>query len=131
MFTLTKTLSRQTIEDVCVTAIEGGSNYWYLLSPEAVRIIRSVVPKEDDPYLSTAFVKAVLDHNVGVPINDVENEDDVIGLVSKATLGGRLQKLYESDNYRWALEQEMKGEGDADTSDIIFQYMAMGEVVYG
>jgi hypothetical protein len=131
MINLNVKVSRKVIEDVCVTAIEGGSNYWYFLSEDAVKIIRNAVPKDEDPYLSTAIVKAVLDKGVAVPINDAENEDDMIGLFSKATLQGRLQKLYEDDNYRWALEKEMSEQGDGETSDIVFQYMTMGEVVYG
>jgi len=131
MINLNVKVSRKVIEDVCVTAIEGGSNYWYFLSEDAVKIIRNAVPKDEDPYLSTAIVKAVLDKGVAVPINDAENEDDMIGLFSKATLHGRLQKLYEDDNYRWALEKEMSEQGDGETSDIVFQYMTMGEVVYG
>ena len=131
MINLNVKVSRKVIEDVCVTAIEGGSNYWYFLSEDAVKIIRNAVPKDEDPYLSTAIVKAVLDKGVAVPINDAENEDDMIGLFSKATLHGRLQKLYEDDNYRWALENEMSEQGDGETSDIVFQYMTMGEVVYG
>jgi len=36
---------REVLENVCVTALEGGSNYWYYLSDGAVKLIRKAVPK--------------------------------------------------------------------------------------
>jgi hypothetical protein len=122
---------REVLENVCVTALEGGSNYWYYLSEGAVKLIRRAVPKNEDPYLSTAILKAVLDHNVEVPISDAEDEDEVLGYISKKTLQERIQKLWRDDSSRWAIEREMNGDGDADSSDVVFQYMAMGEVVFG
>jgi hypothetical protein len=122
---------REVLENVCVTALEGGSNYWYYLSDDAVKLIRKAVPKSEDLYLSTAILKAVLDHDVEVPINDAEDEDEVLGHISKKTIQERIQKLSNDDSSKWALEREMKGEGDADSSDVVFQYIAMGEVVFG
>ena len=124
-------IPREVLENVCVTALEGGSNYWYYLSQEATRLIRKVVPKNEDPYLSTAILKAVLDYNVEVPINDAEDEDEVLGYLSAKTLSERLQKLSESEAYKWALNNELNNEGDADSSDVVFQWMVMGECVFG
>lgn len=126
-----KEVPREVLENVCVTALEGGSNYWYYLSEGAIRLIRKAVPKNEDTYLSTAILKAILDHNVAVPISDAEDEDEILGYISKSTLQERLQKLSEDDSYKWALEKELDGEGDADSSDVVFQYIAMGDVVFG
>jgi hypothetical protein len=122
---------REVLENVCVTAIEGGSNYWYYLSEGAVKLIRKAVPKNEDAYLSTAILKAVLDHDVEVPINDAEDEDEILGYFSKKTLQERIQKLSEDDSSKWALDREIEGQGDADSSDVVFQYITMGEVVFG
>jgi len=123
-------ISREVLEDVFVTALEGGSNYWYYLPEESIKAIRKAVPKSEDPYLSTAILKAILDHDVVVPINDAEQEDELIGIISKKTMESRLQLLSDSEN-RWALESHMREEGDANSADVVFQYLAMGEVVYG
>lgn len=128
---ITQTIDRETLENVCVNALEGGSNYWYYLSDQAVEMIRKAVPQDKNPYLSMAILEAVLDHNVAVPINDAHDEEEVIGLFSMTTLQNRLQQLADSKEYKWALQREMDGEGDADSSDVVFQYMTMGEVVYG
>lgn len=126
---LTKTIDDHVLENIFVTAIEGGSNYWYFLSDEAIAIIRRYVPVSDDPYLSTAIYKAIKLGAI-IPINDAENEEDVIGELTITTFATRLQKMYD-DGHGDALESEIKEEGDAGTSDIVFQYLAMGEIVYG
>jgi hypothetical protein len=122
---------REVLENVFVTALEGGSNYWYYLSEGAVRLIRKAVPKNEDPYLSSAILKAVLDHDVQVPISDADNEDDVLGYVSAKTIQERIQKLSQDEGSKWALEQELEGNGDGDSSDVVFQWLVMGEVVFG
>lgn len=126
---LTKTIDDQVLENIFVTAIEGGSNYWYFLSDEAIAIIRRYVPVSDDPYLSTAIYKAIKLGAI-IPINDAENEEDVIGELTITTFATRLQKMYDDGNGD-ALEAEIREEGDAGTSDIVFQYLAMGEIVFG
>jgi histidinol phosphatase-like PHP family hydrolase len=123
-------VKREVLEDVFVTAIEGGSNYWYFLSDHAIAKIRRAVPKEEDPYLSTAILKAILDHDVKVEINDADDEEEVIGVITRGTMQARLQLLAESE-LKWALDAHIKEEGDAESADIVFQYLAMGEVIYG
>jgi hypothetical protein len=123
-------IDRQVIEDIFVTALEGGSNYWYYLGKEAIIRIRSAVPKKEDPYLSSAITKAILDHGVTVPINDAEDEDEVVGEISLETMGTRLQKMVD-EGYYDVIKAHINGDGDADSADIIFQFLAMGEVVYG
>ena len=123
-------ISREVLEDVFVTALEGGSNYWYFLPEHSIQAIRRAVPKEVDPYLSTAILKAILDHDVKVAINDADDEDEVIGVITKGTMQNRLQMLADSE-LKWALDAHIKEQGDADSADIVFQYITMGEVIYG
>lgn len=123
-------VKREVLEDIFVTALEGGSNYWYYLPEESIKAIRDAVPKSEDPYLSTAILKAILDHDVKVFVNDAEQEDELIGIVSKGTMQARLQLLSDSE-HRWALESHVREDGDASSADVVFQYLAMGEVVYG
>lgn len=122
-------IDESVLEDVFVTAIEGGSNYWYFLSEDAVRLIRKAVPRDVESCLSVAMFKAVM-RGVNVPINDVENEEDIIGWISLETMAERLTDLATSGN-KWALEAHMNEEGDSESADIVFQYLAMGEAVFG
>jgi hypothetical protein len=123
-------MDRDTLENVFVTALEGGSNYWYILSEPAIKIIRSHVHENFDPYLSTAIVKAIMDHNAIIPINDAENPDEILGYLSKDRIDEMVNKLMADDNYSWALKNEMNEQGDAESSDIIFQYLVIGGVEF-
>lgn len=128
---ITQIISREILEDIFVTALEGGSNYWYYLPDSSVKAIRKAVPKSKDPYLSTAILKAILDHDVKVVIEDAENEGEVIGVITRSTMEPRLQLLAESKENKWALERHLRENGDAGSADVVFQYMTLGEVVYG
>lgn len=127
-FTIRQEIPRSVLENVIVTAIEGGSNYWYYLSDSTVELIRKAVPTE--PYLSIALTKAILDHNVIVPINDAV-DDLVVGYLSNETIQYRLSKLSKDSGLKWCLDAELSDSGDAETSDVVFQFLTMGEYVYG
>jgi hypothetical protein len=123
-------LTREVLEDIFVTALEGGSNYWYLIGAEAIKKVRAVVPDRSIPF-SQALFSAVYDHEVDVEIHDIEEEEDegAVGTISMSTMNERLQKCATDDN-SWAILNEINENGDATSSDVIFQYIALGEVVY-
>ena len=129
MIVISKTIPTEILENVFVTALEGGSNYWYYMPDESVAKIRKAVPRNTNPFISLAIVKAILEHGVEVGINDAENEEEEIGVISLKTLPERLQKL--ADEQPDAFNAEMQEEGDAETSDTWMQYMTLGEIVYG
>lgn len=123
---------RQVLEDIFVTAIEGGSNDWYMINDAEHEKIRKAVPREVDPCLSTALFKAVYDHKVIINIDDIEgDEGEAIGFLDASNFQERLNKLNNDEDYRYALYDELSENGDANTSDIVFQYLVLGEVVYG
>jgi hypothetical protein len=123
-------LTREVLEDIFVTALEGGSNYWYLIGAEAIKKVRAVVPDRSIPF-SQALFSAVYDHEVDVEIHDIEEEEDegAVGTISMSTMNERLQKC-ATDDTSWAILNEINENGDATSSDVIFQYIALGEVVY-
>lgn len=123
-------ISRELMENIFVTAIEGGSNYWYDFSPEQVKAVRTAVPKTEDQCFSTAIFKAVWDKGVDIFVSDIES-DEVIGCLSIKLIPQRLQRLCSDERYSWALDNELNDNGDAESSDIIFQFLCMNEVIYG
>ena len=123
-------ISREFLENVFVTALEGGSNYWYHLGKDAVNIVRSHVPKDVEECLSVAVFIAVYDKGAMVPIRDAEDESEVIGYLSKESFNYRLQKMSDDGNGQHIMN-ELNEDGDGDSSDAIFQYLALGEIVYG
>jgi len=123
-------VSREVFENIFITAIEGGSNYWYCMNEKSIEIIDKAVPRNGDKAFSERLFEAVYDKGVVVPIYDVENEDDEpIGELSIKTFQYRINKcMSESSD---SLLHELNENGDAATSDTVFQYLALGELVYG
>ena len=122
-------ISEQSIEDMFVTALEGGSNYWYWLHESEVAKIRKAVPKREEDCLSVALSRAVMKHGVEVEIHDYEDQESLLGVISMDTIEKRLQKLADS-NESWALQSMMSDDIDGNVADIIFQYITLGEVVF-
>ena len=121
-------LPLERLEDIFVGALEGGSNYWYWMDEDAVTAIRSAVPKSEDPYLSTATFKAVM-RGVSVPIRDYENQHEVLGHISMDTMPARLAKCGKESPH--LIMEVLNENDDASTADAIFQYLTMGEIIFG
>lgn len=122
-------VSRETLENIFVTALEGGSNFWYLINSKTIKKVRDAVPISVDQCISTAIFKAIMDFGVEVEVHDIENTDEILGVISYKTINKRLQLLADSA-YSWALINEIDENGDAESSDIVFQYLVMEDVVF-
>jgi hypothetical protein len=120
-------IDEEMLESIFVTAIEGGCNYWLDFRDEDIRRIRRLYPKES---FSMGLYKAVMKKKTVFPI--LESESLLrIGELSHSTMQDRLSALANSKEYCWALFNELKGDGDAESADICFQFLTMNEVVYG
>ena len=122
---------RDILENVFVTALEGGSNYWYLIPSKEVKKIREAVPKTEEPALSMAMFMAIFDKGIEVAIHDAENPEECLGVLSDGIIMARIKALEIDQNYRESWYAELNEEGDAETSDVVFQYLVMGEIVFG
>lgn len=123
-------ISREILENIFVTAIEGGSNYWYYIDEHNHEKMRSVVPLTREKVFSVALFMAVYDEAMDIDVHDVEDPEEKVGTLSIRTMFQRLDDLLKDDDYKWALLAEIDEQGDAETSDVVFQYLTMGEVVY-
>lgn len=110
-------------ESVIVTALEGGSNYWYCIPDQpALKFNKSL---KGEP-LSVKIAKSLYnDPNYSLQINDAEDEDEKLGIITQASLIKAFQ-----DNPEKTLDI-INGDYDAWTADTIFQYAVMGEVTFG
>lgn len=110
----------EDIVDALVGAFEGGSNYWYYL-PNT-----DMVEKIEGKFKSECFTLSALNGAV-IPVNDLEMEEDeptLLGYISKENIERGL-KLYIEDGRTFD-----PGEMDADDSDVLLQFIVMGEIVY-
>ena len=129
MIEIKRTFDKQFVEDVIVTALEGGSNYWYYLTDATVKAIKTATPEMNGEPLSIRFT-AALDNGLEIDIHDYEDPREKLGTISKATMGDRTQKLID-DGYGDRLGHDEEFEGDGDDADIIFQYWVLNDIVYG
>lgn len=124
-------VSREVLESIFITAIEGGSNYWYYIGKESVEAINNVCPRASGMAFSERVFTAVYDYGVDVALHDIEDIDgEPIGVLSKNTFKERLERC-ANEGAMWALQQELDEQGDATTSDAVFQYLALNDLVYG
>ena len=117
--------------------MEGGSNYWYWITDETLAKIRKYVSRKDEPTLSVAIFKAVMDYGLIVQIHDKETLDwpdgegaELLGELNHNIIQERLQLLANNKDYSYALMQELDETGDASTSDVVFQFLVMADCVF-
>ncbi len=113
----------QLYEDLIVSALEGGSNYWYFLpdlsmakepkgEPTAIRIFRSAM------------------NGARIPVEDAEDQH-ILGYLTREGILCAMDKLMKTSTYLYQAANIMDGNWDAISADVWFQMAVMGEVVYG
>ena len=124
-------VDRQTMEDIFVTAIEGGSNYWCELDEPSNKTLKEY---RNEPF-SLVVVKAVYYHGEKINVFDVEDDDEfkqAIGVLDRDMFERRLQKLVDDGNGEQLIAHLHDASAcDASDADLIFQYLIFGEAVYG
>lgn len=122
----TKKIGKKDIINLFVTALEGGSNYWYFLPriPAGVRDIKV----ELDMELTEAIGEYVL-RGGSIDVHDAEDEDTKLGTVDMSSLLEAIDIL--KNDYKQVYENIIDEEYDADDADVFFQLAVMGEVTFG
>lgn len=124
---ITKTISEEVLENIFVTALEGGSNYWFDLKRGSIKKVRELEPEGP---LSEAMFRAIMYKGLSLEVIDAEDDEDVIGELSLERVIEGIKKISNSGD-SWALENELNSSGDANSSDVVFQYIVLGDAVYG
>jgi hypothetical protein len=117
-------MNRKTRKDLLVTALEGGSMYWYLLldlemyldyrtlnEPTAIRIFTAIEKGEE------------------IPVFDNENPDEQLGILSMESIKRGEKTMKEKAPEHWEdIEYDI---WDAETADVWFQFVIMNDLVFG
>jgi hypothetical protein len=122
----TKKITKKDIINLFVTALEGGSNYWYYL-PEIPGGVREIM--NDTGMMPSEAIGEYVLRGGNIQVNDAEEEDEVLGTVDMGSLIGAIEKLKEDypERYYNIIDEEY----DAEDADIFFQLATMGDVVFG
>jgi hypothetical protein len=116
----------QMIEDLLVTALEGGSNDWYWLSNETRDQIEKVTDKGQP--LSIRFYQAIK-KGESLIIHDAENEDEILGHINSDSIQNALFMM--ATDHRDHFMDIVTENYDATTSDVFFQLAVMGTLTFG
>lgn len=127
--TIAQEITLSHFEDVIVTALEGGSNYWYLLNTDE---FRSQLPEKAGTYntLSEKISAALFnDANFKMPVRDIENEDEILGYCTRQSMMDAFEKTLQD---RPEIFARFMDEGyDAGDADYVFQLAVMGTITFG
>lgn len=124
---LTLDVPYDAFENIIVTALEGGSNYWYWLGD--ISPLRAYFKKNNFEHdaISILIARALFnDPDFKLPVYDIENKTVLLGNVTKASLVSALE-----NNPKEAMLFINEDDYDASTADVLFQSATMGEVIFG
>ncbi len=122
----------QVLSDLLVTALEGGSNNWYLIKEESdakVRKYAGVKHPQNQMNCFSEWLFVALDKGEEIQIHDCEDEDNLLGILTRQSMSKAAHLL--QDKYPTIYENILEEDCDAGDADIFFQLAVMGEVVYG
>lgn len=111
----------QMIEDILITAFEGGSNFWYNF-PDVRMALEIKAPEGAHMSLSEKIITAVLS-GVSFEVDDIETGEK-LGELNQEGIQRAVQKFLDEERI---LDPAM----DAGDADVFFQFAVMGEAVYG
>ena len=121
-------LEYETFENIIVTALEGGSNYWYMLGDS------KGIPKRDDIPDKSPLTQRIaygLWHNKDsqVVIWDAEEEEELLGTLTYDSVREGMQIACK--DYMKEINMMISEDYDAWTADTLFQVLVMGGVTFG
>lgn len=122
----------QLREDLLVTALEGGSNYWYYLSVEAYDLINKSIRTKQILEPPSIKMWDAIKHGASIPIYDEENKNEKLGEINLESIAKGEQMMVDKYffHFKKLLDKE-NVEWDAETADVWFQLAVMGEITFG
>lgn len=106
-------------------ALEGGSNYWYLLNDiDRKNFIKG------EPLVENLAKSFMANPDYKLNVYDIESdEEDLLGSVTWENIEYALTRMQE--HYPELFEDLVHGDADADSCDVWFQLATMQDVVFG
>ena len=129
MITIKREMDYDSFEDLIVTALEGGSNYWYMIDLDnSTGFIKKYA---DDSRPKSIRIADALYNNEesSVTILDTEDEEETLGVLTHQSVRKTLEDFPK--DHQWALDNVLNGDYDANDADVVFQVLVMDDVVYG
>lgn len=130
--TITKTVSRADIENICITALEGGIGYWAQLDNTNADFL-AAKEKHAGQTTSIVFARGLMD---GIPMTFIDATGEVNEtwtMTIDDLLSGISQYYAGVDKKGHVLEHHALhfDDWDIDHADFVFQLGIFGEEVFG
>jgi hypothetical protein len=121
------TITEENLSNWFCGALEGGSNYWYLLND----INRKDFIK-GEPLTENLAKSFMANPNYKLNVYDIESDEDELDLLGAVTWDNIKFALVEMHkNYQDLYHDLVHGDADADSCDVWFQLATMKDVVFG
>lgn len=131
-------ISVEKFAESLIAALEGGSNYWYLINTDehwfevVNRFDKSIAQQENRDKalpLSMRITNAIANvDDFSIAIYDAENPDEKLGELSRESLLNGIAIL--AANYPLFFARINSEDYDANDADVFFQICLFGEIVY-
>lgn len=121
-------ITYEMFEGWMVTALEGGSNYWYYLKTESIpkEILDTYLP--DKTPITIVLSKAIWIEKATIPIH-CEETGEKLGEINMKSVKKALETI--CDSYDSTFDALMSDSYDAIDADIFFQIAVMNELTFG
>jgi hypothetical protein len=136
--TINTKVNQSVLSDMIVSAIEGGSNYWYFFHNKACDAInkhRKTFERNGKVSYEGTFSESILAAVTAgekIPVHDIEDPDgSAIGELSLDSLHAGFAKMQADGRCELNLLFDAEADYDAEDADVIFQYITLGELIYG
>ena len=122
-------LSDELIIDIIVTALEGGSNYWYWI--EDFEHIKNLFPPTERQITPRSIIiaKAIVEKKAHLKIYEIDDNNELLGILNEESIKEAF--LIMSKEYPMVYSKIIIGEYDASDADVFFQLAVMKKLVYG
>ncbi len=126
MATVKIEVTKERRSDMLCGALEGGSNYWYLLKEKACKIIQKY-GKKGTPTVDRMFEAIYAGETI--EIHDAEDEKNKLGEINLTSMDKGEQTMANKQPRHFM--DMINEEDDAITADVWFQYCVMNDLVFG
>ena len=120
-FNIEVEITNEQIENLIVSAFEGGSSYWMVYD------VNPII--KDFKWNSSEYAAQIINGDVEINVYDAENPDDLLGRLNTHTILTGLKTMCK--DYPTHFTDIINDNIDADTGDVFMQCAVMNDVVFG
>ena len=137
-FTTEVTIKFEDFEHMLISALEGGSNYWYWLPEKGdsnaegmADVLKWAEDKEFEGLASSELIARYVWQGGGVRVTEGDAQDEHILLwaLNRTNVKRGFKVMQEKYPRHW--DDLQRDNADAETADVWFQCALMGEVTFG